>query len=131
MDISSDHNDAPRKAVDVVQLDRHFRNKNGQWQKAEPYLLITDSACPAQQVRLSGEGHGDRYLRHYDVAHAQGTGERIGAAQARVEHEDGVGDEDEQPAEGEASRDGKVERVHEGGVHDRCPARHARRCAAR
>ncbi|KAI9437378.1 hypothetical protein F5148DRAFT_1154397 [Russula earlei] len=62
-------------------------------------------------------------------AHGIG-GKRVGVAEGRVEHEDGVDDEDEQLAKGEAGRDAEVERVHERRVHDLRPAGHARRRAA-
>ncbi|KAH9970247.1 hypothetical protein BJV74DRAFT_799292 [Russula compacta] len=61
--------------------------------------------------------HKKPQQHYYDVAHVLGIGEKIGAAQAHIEHEDCIGNEDEQPTKGEASYDEKVEHIHEAGVH--------------
>lgn len=94
------------------------------------HLLITNSTRPAQPIRFPGEGHGDRYLRHGDIPRTYGIGERIGAKYNRIGHDSGVGQQDEQLAKGEAGRDAKVERVRDRRMHDRPPARHARRGAS-
>ncbi|KAH9997165.1 hypothetical protein BJV74DRAFT_794968 [Russula compacta] len=61
--------------------------------------------------------HKKPWQHYYNVAHVLGTGERIGAVQAHIEHEDCIGNEDEQPTKGEASYNEKVEHIHKAGVH--------------
>ena len=77
VDIGCDDDDAPRKAVDVIQLRRTFRTKS--YSTAEKtYLFIPNSTCPTQPIRLSCKSHCDWYLRYRDIARAQRIGERIG-----------------------------------------------------
>lgn len=86
MEIDCDDDDAPHKAVYVIQLKkgRHIRTEaydNLISGETNAHLLVTNATCPAQPVRLSRERDGDRYLRHRDVAHTHRIGERIGVAQ--------------------------------------------------
>jgi hypothetical protein len=56
-------NNPPSKAVDVIKLGG-FRMEKLMERRAiiDVHLLVTNSAQPAQPVRLAREGHDDGYL---------------------------------------------------------------------